>query len=570
MTSAGSTPHKHRALIVATALLIAISASFFAWRVFRTGLQYGVKDQRHYLQTGWNLASGEGYRIAEIAQTFDEGVVKSRYAVFPPLTSTLLAALMKLGVPPDTAPTAAAVILWPLSLALIALLASRLSNHPAAPLWATAFAVISWPLMESFNETASEMTFVPIVLLLALVLRQPPDAARAEVPRAAGTALVLSLMTLSRYVGIPLFVAMVAWWCSWRARQKQLRRLAPELAVLSVGALPIVGFLIALADAKRFPFSDEWGWSFDRGGDIFVRLFEFLKHSVWLPLPAVRPVSLAREFGAPVVIPCAAAIVAFLYLAWRLRPARVSLDWIVTRNVIPFFTLAYLGIFAVDRVHTMKTRYAAILLAIFLPWLVSLVLASDRRAKIGLGLLLVLNTSLLVGAATARPLHRDALAGEDLAGRYDETLELLGAGFPKWLVLRPPRLRDLERHHPRMHLLLAGREPDSFGITTNAPGLFGYRAASDIRAWLERGSCSPAVDVYVFVVDWDLWARGENGFGDMERKPADFARDVLDKCPNAEQVAIDHGYGYFLPAGGSVLEIPAPARLSCQLPPENQ
>ncbi len=545
--------------------VIVLSTWFLYALIWEQGLDFSWKDPSHYLNAAFNLSQGRGLVVSQPENAlYDGSIVDRQLVTFPPLTSLAYAALMVVGVPPDRAPTVLALIMWPVFLAGIGLLARRLGATAGLATVCIALSAVTWPYLSSFVIAQSEVLFLPMLVFSMVLLIDLPERDRGLSSRLWLSALLFSLILLSRYIAMVMFGAVLLWWICWRLSQRRALRLAGELAVFLLAAAPLAIWILT-REIPGHPFSGLYGVYLHtpRFSTVDV-LRRMAAHLTWWVLPAVRPGAVWRSFGVAAMLPVLALLAGGIVLGWRRRP-RWRPGLLLPRTPIPFLIAAYFGVFLVLRSTAMNWRYMAAALCIGVPLLVGAVgRVAPRGGHLLFGGQLALNVGLLAALCVASgPWVGAEVRDSRPAGFADRPVEAwraLNAGLPSWLVRRPPRLLDLANHHPEVASFVDGLG-ERIGVVSNAPELFTYRpflpGKAPLEGWLARGTCRPSRGPLVLVVvDWDRWRLSRDwpeamrawirAWGWWGTPPSELRRAIEERCPGLEEVHLGSATVYLL------------------------
>lgn len=549
-------------------MAVVLSTLFFAALFWPSGVGVSHKDARQYLMAGYQLASGEGLTVP----TFDP--VENRIdhpplSHFPPLTSVVYGTLLGVGVTPWQVPTVVSLVGWFFLVAGLAVLTGRLSGSSTLAVVAVALATLTTPYLSFMGQALSEPLFLPLLAWGVVFLERWESSGHPGGRRIGpliGGATAFGLLTLSRHVGIVPFALAVLWWAwrRWHDRHEGTGGWIREGAVWLLAILPFgVWLLRNLQVAETLvggthlegPMAHRELWDFPR---------LFLEQASWIFLPAVRPGPVGRSLGAWGVGACALMLAFGIFLLARagLPPSRrlrsMSLPLVLLGGYMAFFLVASQVLY----IRAWSERYMAVALVLLQPVLLALWSRVPRgRVRFFFSLFLglqVLFLLLLSGVPGRSPAWWSCWPPgfRDLGGQPTAIWSELERGVPRWLVHRPPRVRDLERHHPALAGTLASLDPRPV-IVSNAPGLFPYHVVvpseGAIEEWLEAGGCArsgPDRPVAVVVMDWDRWAESYSGVG---RSPGQLVAAVEERCPKLRRMDFSHSTLWmplaFQPAG---------------------
>jgi len=522
---------------------------------------YGVENSwksRHYPEAGFNFYQGLGWFIAKYEVSTDE-IIFRPLTYYPPVVPAIYGGLMFLGLPAVQIPTLVVLLTWPLFLFGLALLTYRLSRSRSMAIWIMILAGVTWPYLTVYTRTGSEATFLTLLVFLSLILVDLPHKENRPLFWLFMATILIALLMLTRYVGIFFYAATGLWWMGWRIKQKRVRLLVGELAILVLAAVPFLAWVGRNFSLTGHPFGTKHLGSHP-GYTFTDTLTELLQHSSWIFLPAVRPGPVWRALGWPALLACVGIGAAGAYLIWRYRP-KPWIRMLLLHSPLAIFVGVYFGIFIFVQpfiyINPMSARYMTVALCLVQPWFLILLARSPARWSNAFMVgYVALNLTLVIALSTARGVpHWIKVAPpdfDDLANHHQEAWDYLNSGMPAWLLHRPPRLNDLSNHHREVAAFLDSLAPEA-AIVSNAPDLFLYRPVAalgtPVSHWLAEGKCVSRHEVVVIVFDWDRWSEGiiDNTYQAKELKPEQLAYEIEQKCPEATKQVFTYAVVYYVP-----------------------
>lgn len=536
------------------AVLIAVSTGVLGWMIGETGTGITQKDARHYYRSAISFAQGDGWGFP-VYEIVSDSIAWIPLSHFPPGLSILYGSLIYLGIPPAQVPVVVNLVMWPILLVGLGLLAGRLARSATAIVWAVALGAITWPLINRFQLTESEVLFLPILVLLTYWLTDSQSRSRGW-GWWCGLLILLTLLLQTRYVGIFLYGGVVVWWTITRWRYVTWRQLAVEWALLALPGLSLMAWSL-----RNWFLVGHWfgpAHLTESSYELQESIVGFIQHAAWLVLPSIRPGPFVRSLGWG---PLAAYVVLLAMLGiwgWRYRSRWL---WIGSPARSPLLALlvVYLAVFTVFKPfflsYPMNERFMSVNLALIQPFLMAILFHAGPGSHGWRPGLFAISNSLLLAIvlwmAWGRP-GAPYVPLPDPAGYPQESYALLLRGVPSWLIHNPPRTLDRQRYLPEVEAYLSDASDEPV-IVSNAPELFTEYAIATgtdpLEQWLAEGRCTVTHSVFLVVVDWDRWAVGLRDIGwDVHgRLPQELSTAITAKCPNLQAIDLPRSTIYRLP-----------------------
>lgn len=524
--------HQHQHHIVKLAFLVAVAAIVIStWMLLHALREPGAYitrcDSDIYMRTAINLVEGQGLTMPRY-QSSSDTLANFPSTHYPPLLSTVYAALLAVGVAPVHVPTVVSLLAWVLLLPAMGVLAVRLgASHVVAAL-VVMLAAFMYGFRFMFEQAMSEVIFLPLLVWLMVVLVDVPALERGKIPRLLIAVVLLALLILTRYVGVVVLGATGLWWIWWHIQQRQFRMLVGGGVLLSTSIIPFVLWLTTNATQTTQPLSSH----FVPHGTFSEGLLAFLRQSVHIILPAGRTVRFLEVMGGPGLLIYLLFFLSGIFLCWHYNPKRDILK--PHRTPLALFLLCYIALYTVLQpffeFDPMTLRFMTVVLCLLLPWLFALMERVPQHwAYPWLTAYVLVNTLLTSGPI---PIEDNI-----------------------------PRAGELAQHHPALLAWLQslpaaegnGGENGANGadvvVVTNEPLLFAPYpriTAEDMRTpcyqarvhaiapWLKEGQCTSRYPAAVVIFDWDYTAEQADSL--QERVEA--------RCPDLSKQQFPHSIAY--------------------------
>jgi hypothetical protein len=553
------------ALSVSTAA-IGLSAYLLALGIWTYGPSPIWNDSITYLHTALNLWRGEGLALFRYDPTADV-VLRFPLSHYPPLVPVIYAFGLSLGLSLPQVPSAVALVSWVLLLVGIGVLATRLGRSPVAGAAAVLVASLTYGLWDIFQWVMSEVVFLPLLVWLMVALIDLPQQQTGRWPRFVIAVFLLALLPLTRYVGLMVLAAVGLWWgWHWWHSRRRFAVLVQEGAILSVAALPMVGWML-------------YNWFFVEGAvglhtetssyDLLDGLTALSYESPQVLLPSIHPIRLYAHVGPAFLLVYLTIAAVAIFLAWCYRPA-VQLWRRPPRTPLLVFLVLYLLLYTVAQPFMsfwpIDTRDMTSVLCLTIPWSLGMVAVylPPRRATLLLVGYVALNGAFAFGPTVYKGMLNGPPEWVSLVPPRIETLAnrnlspespVFSAGFLGWLMVMPVRTADLANHHPDLLEYVQGL-PSNTVFLTNEPLLLvpyvsgpvehlsrysrqpGIPAHQAIIPWLKEGRCRSHQPVVIVVFDWDY----------LSRDAAQTRQAVQQKCPDLPKQVFEHSTVYQLVA----------------------
>lgn len=526
-------------------------------------------DSPRYLNVVISLARGEGHTVHTYTMQTDR-ILSGTIGHDPPLTTTLYSVLMNLGIPLIYTPIILGLLCWGFFLGGMGLLTYRLSHSLAAAAIAVVVAAVTQAyLAEVFTRSMSEMVFLPLLVwaMVPLVDLHQREAGSAGPLLVA--ALLLGLVGITRYSSVVIIGPVLLWWCWGRFAQRRLPWLRWELPLLGLALLPLVIWVLwgqlnptdAFASSTHFQESTHtfldgvWAVIIESSRLLLPAMHTFYdtgRLGIWgLSLEAGKALTVYSFF----LLLIGSGLLLFVrtnQTASSAPLAPLQRLLVPPRSPIPLALAGYIGLYTIVQplllFWPIDGRDVTTALALAQPWLLSLVVRHfGQRGVLALSLYAGVNVALVLIPislfAVPRVLSPTTL--QTHPPTWEERQELVREGVPLWLLVRQPRTRMLERHHPDLATYLMQYDP-LFSITNNKAFLFvadSGRYPTTIFSfetfdrWLEVGTCLPqSLSISVVLFEWDAF-----------RLPfAEHRRQVAEKCPDLPYTRLEHSLVYRL------------------------
>jgi hypothetical protein len=532
----------------------------FAAVLFTTALLYLVIwengmwarwDASRFLNGAVNLVHENGISF-RVYISPEEGIQPVPVTHSTPLLAIAYAAAMKLGVPYLLAPQVISLIFYVVLLISAGWLTYRLSASWLAAALSVVFVSITESTFFLFASISSETLFLPLLVLSMAVLVDVNQRERGVILRLVAAAILLSLLILSRYVGIVILAGVMAWWFWSRLYQRRFKSLLWELPILGAAVVPFLVWLIPNRQDQRVQ-----------------ALGEHLEESRHTFIDGVLGV---LEFTPQIIFPFREhvlndiAIVQFVWhlpiliifgcIIWRYIP-RESSFFAPHRSPVLLTVGAYISLYTIVQpfmlFYPMNGRDVTTILCLVQPWLFGVFgQIRNRWATVSMCAFVAacvtfivfrLASSGIFGLISLEPPALRDFSGEPAEVRN----QYIDQGAPSGLLPVAPRTNTIQRYNPELAVFL--RQFDDLMVISTIPNVLFYTDIDQrpyvkyeagiengaYGAWRARGYCYPLLtDTVVIFSEWDYVVR--------ERDPADLER----KCPDAAHAMVDNHLVYRL------------------------
>jgi hypothetical protein len=545
-------------------LAIFVSTLLLAMVVWPYG-PHTTYDSALYLGGAVNMVHGHGISLSSInigtGTLFNVNITH-----YPPLLSTLYAALMWMGVPYGLTPALVNLVAWVALLLGMGVLSYRLSGAPLLSALVVALAAVTHAYLNIFTQAMSEPLFLPLLVWLMVLLLDLPDCSgRACFVRLGGAMLLLTSLMLTRYVGVLALASVLVWWGWMRLFQRHPWRLLVEVPILGCSALPLAAWLVRNYQSQQVFVSSHF---LPAQHTLQEGLESVVDQMTQLALPAMRPLVMQPVLEGKIweYLSGLSYLLALLLLGgllWSLRPQFRNV-LMPPRSPLVIFLLFYLSLYTFIQPHMMffplDDRDVTSMLVLLQPWLFAvMVLSFPRWSYVLLTGLVALNVAI-VAVPTVRymvphEMSLRSLAISDLRERRNDAMRYLQQGVPQWLIVwNWSRTRTIENNYPNVTDSVS-RITGHVGAISNAPYVLNYAHHPDspiglvfsidpMEDWLEHGTCFPRDNIAVIV--FELPYRRE----DIDTYPP----LIEEKCSGLPTARFDNSQVYRLDASTPAYE----------------
>ncbi len=516
-------------------------------------------DTVTYMGGALNLIHGRGI-YQQVYDLQHDSIIPDPITRYPPLTSMVYAALLFVGVPVAAVPSVVALIAWVCFLAGLAVLTYRLSRSLLLVALVVVLATFTESYLRVFVHGISEVLFLPLLVWLLVLLVDLPTHPnpRAISRRLLAVVVLLTLLMLTRYVGVIFAGVVVLWWIWWRLWQQRARWLKGELPLFALSGVPLLVWLLRnsmLTGGVLGKNASPSRETFQEG------LLAVLQESRQIVLPT-RPDALAglREWGnfeavMPFVhLPLLILLVGVLIWRWVYLRIREDQSWLrPPRSPLLLSILAYVGLYTFVQPFFLFSpidwRDTATLLSLTQPFVLiaAAQLFAGWRAKLVLSTYVVCSLGLVFTPIVTQGIPQALrLNPPQITNFYHDPAamwHLRRQAVPWWLTVGPFRIATIPRHHPEVLSLLREADADTavisnvktvplfyIDIERRPPVRVNYEERIvSLERWLDHGTCMPRVNVALVLL------QGHSS----DEELAQYAADIEAKCPALHKTTFD-------------------------------